>query len=112
MREEEQKGSLAGGSFLLLVSTAAAPLGLRIQDGLTHTSGVWCWLLAGALQSPPYGFSPHGFSSSRDSLCMWPVLKQETGLLHMMASFQEGKRDAARSLKPEAQNQQQQLPTS
>lgn len=70
--------------FCIRVSTGAAQLSLRIQDGFTHVPGICCRLLAGAVPSPLHSFSLHVvfhspgslsacglFSSQRQGLFTW-----------------------------------------
>lgn len=76
----------------------------ELEDLRLPHSHVWDLVLAvdwGSLVSSSARlFSPCDFSSSRDSLCMWPFLQQESGLLYMMTSFQEGKTQVSRSCWP------------
>lgn len=99
----ERNCGRVSGDWLISAShrvSWAAQLGLRIQDSLTHVCGICCWLLAGALQSPPYWFCLHMVSHARDSLFMRPVLQEETGLPHVMASFQGAKEKLQDLLRP------------
>lgn len=62
----------------------------RTQGSLTHMCAIWCWVLDGALPSPPYRFSLC-FLILSNSLFMQPVLEKEAGHLSMMAHFQRDK---------------------